>query len=281
MKRAHLHALVFSIPIVLLSACSAGSGNGSSGTSMVPQVKQSQSLITLPTMTPVSANTFVDSIGVNTHFNYPAYNTTFATVEALLVSSGIRHIRDGFVTNPASAFVYFGYLQQLQSNGIHATMETSINMSPATILANTQAVPNFTEAIEGPNEYNISGDPAWATNLAAYQQTLYNGVKATPGLSSLPVIGPALTSAQAYAQVGNLSAYRLRWRRIRQRLRHHRVQSGRSGPNKRQQTGYCNRNRILHRTQYAQCGHSRDRKQIHPTHVLRAVACPCSTHHGI
>jgi len=165
------------------------------------------SAIVLPTVTAVSAKTFVNSIGVNTHVNYPAYANAFPTFASLLTASGIRHIRDGFVSNPASAFVYFGYLQQLQSNGIRATMETSINMPTSTILANTQAVPNFTEAIEGPNEYDISGDPNWATNLASYQQTLYAGVKSTSGLSSLPVIGPALTSAASYATVGNLSAY--------------------------------------------------------------------------
>lgn len=166
-----------------------------------------RSAIVLPSVAAVSASAFTNSIGVNTHFNYPEYNNSFATVQSLLVASGIRHIRDGFVDNPASAAVYFGYLQQLQSNGIRATMSTSLNLPASTILANVQAVPNFTEAIEAPNEYDLSGDPNWLTNLAAYQRQLYAGVKSTPGISSIPVIGPALTSAEAYARLGDLSSY--------------------------------------------------------------------------
>jgi hypothetical protein len=183
-----------------------GASIGSSAITATTNIT-THSPIVLPSMAVTRASTFVNSIGVNTHFNYPIYSSSFATVKSLLVASGIRHIRDGFVSNPASAYVYFGYLQQLQSSGIHATMETSMNMSASTILANVTAVPNFTEAIEAPNEYDLSGDGNWATNLTNYQQTLYSGVKATAGISSLPVIGPALTSPAAYGQVGNLSAY--------------------------------------------------------------------------
>jgi hypothetical protein len=225
MKRYYISALFSIFPILLLEACSASSGAGNGG-GLLPLSTESVTttasisgkpvvasakigtgaLVTLPSLQAVGAKAFIDSIGVNTHFNYPAYHTSFAKVESLLAASGIRHIRDGFVTNPSSAYIYYGYLQQVAASGIHGTMLTTMNMPIATILANVQAVPNFTEAIEPPNEYDLSGDLNWAANLAAYQQTLYTGVKSTSGLSLFPVLGPALTMPASYAAAGNLSA---------------------------------------------------------------------------
>jgi hypothetical protein len=192
---------------LLLAACGGAGGSTAIGGGLIPQKIAREAQYTLPSLQAVDANAFIDSIGVNTHVNAPAYHTSFAKVESLLNASGIRHIRDSFVTNPNSAYVYYGYLQQLAASGIRGTMITGINMPIETISANVQAVPSFTEAIEPPNEYDLSGDANWAPHLAAYQKKLYNSVKSTHGLSSLPVIGPALTSVSAYAAVGDLSAY--------------------------------------------------------------------------
>jgi hypothetical protein len=153
-----------------------------------------------------SANAFIDSIGVNIHVTFPSYAQSLPTVISLLKASGIRHIREGLVSNPSLAGSYFNTLNQLASYGIHGTMITSMQMPLNTIIANTQAIPNFTEAIEAPNEYDESGSSTWAADLAAYQRSLYTSLK-TSALSALPVIGPSLTSPQAYAQLGDLSAY--------------------------------------------------------------------------
>ena len=165
-----------------------------------------QGNITLPNEPTVAASIFTNSIGVNTHFEYPSYINAESSIIPLLTASGIKHIRDRFDSNPPNA-PYFNTLQQLENAGIHGTLLTQINMPVSTILANVNGVPGFAEAIEAPNEYNLSGDPNWAANLAAYQQTLYTGVKATPQLANLTVIGPSLTFAYAYANVGDLSSY--------------------------------------------------------------------------
>lgn len=184
-------AVSVTVSFACLSACTNGAS--SAGSSVVPQTIQADSIAraavrgTLQNTPVTSASAFANSVGVNTHWNYPAYSNAFATTSGLLLSLGVRHIRDGFVSNPASAAVYFGYLQRLQSSGVHATMLTSMNMPLTTIAQNVQAVPNFTEAIEAPNEYDWSGDPSWAAHIAAYQQTLYQGVKANTQLASLNV----------------------------------------------------------------------------------------------
>jgi hypothetical protein len=66
------------------------------------------------------------------------------------------------------------------------------------------------EAYEAPNEYDIShprSDPDWVATIRAYQRFLYRTVKGTASLSRLAVLGPSLTSGDAYRSVGDLSAY--------------------------------------------------------------------------
>jgi hypothetical protein len=159
-----------------------------------------------PSETPRAADAFVDSVGVNTHFDYAGgpYDVSYPTVSALLHGLGIRHIRD---TMALSAWQpYFTRLSQLQTYGIHGDMITGMNEPISQLAAFVAAVPGVVESVEAPNEYDRSSDPNWAADLAVYQQTLYAGVKSTPGLSSLPVIGPSLASFN-YAVIGNLSAY--------------------------------------------------------------------------
>ncbi len=209
----YIRAVAATVSFACLSACSGG-GTADSGASITPQTLDDDTAdrttlaITAPQLvTPVRAATFVDSVGVNTHWNYPVYSRSFAYLKGLLVAGGIRHIRDGFSTNPAQTPAYIANLRSLQSSGIRATMSTLMNMSVNTIAQNVQALPGFVEAIEAPNEYDFSGDPLWAVHLASYQQALYRGVKANSRLTALPVIGPAFGWASSYAQLGNISPY--------------------------------------------------------------------------
>jgi hypothetical protein len=73
-----------------------------------------------PTGNPVSvkaasANEFIDSIGVVTHFNYPSYKREhLEPLKSLLVASGIRHIRD-------SDFWTLDTFRSLAAHGIRVT----------------------------------------------------------------------------------------------------------------------------------------------------------------
>jgi hypothetical protein len=62
------------------------------------------------------------------------------------------------------------------------------------------------DAVEGPNEYDTSGDANWAANLRSYQQQLYSLMKGTPNLASVPVIAPSLVKASSFAALGDLSS---------------------------------------------------------------------------
>jgi hypothetical protein len=68
-------------------------------------------------------------------------------------------------------------------------------------------VPDAVEAIEGPNEYDMRGEPDWPAKLRDYQRRLYMLAKADPRTARLPVLAPSLTSWQARAAVGDVGAW--------------------------------------------------------------------------
>jgi hypothetical protein len=156
------------------------------------------------TEAPRAADTFVDSVGVNTHLCTPGslYDGSYTTVSGLLKKLGIRHIRDTMTFNAWQP--YYTRLSQLASYGIHGDMVTNINEPISQLAAFVAAAPGVVELVEAPAEYDRSKDANWAADLASYQRTLYAGVKNTPSLASLGVLGPALASFN-YSVIGNIS----------------------------------------------------------------------------
>jgi hypothetical protein len=157
-----------------------------------------------------SAAAFVDSIGVNVHLSYgsTAYND-FPAVRDALVGLGIHHIRDGACAG--CRWLFSRYLA-LGALGIKATM---IIGSPknitGTLADNLASIRNSlrpaVDAVEGPNEYDAAGDDDWVASLRAYQQDLYQRVRADPALTGLSVIGPSFTSATSRTEFGDQSAW--------------------------------------------------------------------------
>lgn len=145
-----------------------------------------------------SADAFVDSIGINTHFTYndTAYVTAWNSVQALLIASGIRHIRDGLVDNST----YQGYLNTLGAAGVRAQLIGSIGQTAAFITGYPKLVPTM-EAFEGLNEPDIQSNATWVADTKAFQQTLFSAAAST----NLPVIGPSLTSESAFVSLGDIS----------------------------------------------------------------------------
>jgi hypothetical protein len=66
-----------------------------------------------------------------------------------------------------------------------------------------------TVSLEAPNEYDREHglDPDWVGNIKNYSTLLYTKAKADEMLKNLPVIGPSLTTLEAYKAVGNLDPY--------------------------------------------------------------------------
>jgi hypothetical protein len=87
------------------------------------------------------------------------------------------------------------------------TMRQPGNSASLEDLVNMVAGPmrSAVDAVEGPNEYDRSGDSDWVTNLRAYQEQLYGLVRSNPALDGIPVIGPSLTSDSAFMALGDLS----------------------------------------------------------------------------
>ncbi len=158
------------------------------------------------------ADSVVESIGVNTHLGYndTPYNN-FAMVRQRLQELGIRYIRDGITLNRSDVYAK---LRTLAGDGIklnviagdplqrwnYGTVDQQLDMIQKELSSSVVS-------IEGPNEYDLQGDPNWAPVLRAYTQKLWEGVKARPKLTGLPVLGPSIVIRENMAKVGDLTPW--------------------------------------------------------------------------
>jgi hypothetical protein len=148
---------------------------------------------------PVQARTaasFIDSIGVNTHLYYDdsVYYSEFGTIEQRLRELGIHHIRENLNTDRPDQYQR---LNQLAAAGVKSTLILGEPKDGAAGLDELTAIVGSdlrgsVDAVEGPNEYDLSGGPSWMSELAPYQSRLYTAIKSNPATASLPVVGPSL-----------------------------------------------------------------------------------------
>ena len=120
-----------------------------------------------------SAFSVIDSVGVNVHLYYDdtSYADTDRVVD-LLSDLGVRHVRDGLAANRPDDVAA---LQQLGAAGIRSTLLLSGSPGPAvdpSQIAELDQVAPYVDAVEPTNEYDCSGDPAWAFDLHTYAQSL-------------------------------------------------------------------------------------------------------------
>lgn len=155
-----------------------------------------------------TADSFVESIGVNVHLGYygTPYQDRFEAVEERLEELGVRHVRSRLYPDAPGIYQALG---ELASEGIDSTLivgdpseEPSALEAMLSTLGTTLA--GSVDAVEGPNEYSTSGDLEWKANLIAYQRRLYEGIKGDPALSSLPVIGPSIVHGDQ-PELGDIS----------------------------------------------------------------------------
>jgi len=212
--------LIVSSPF--LTACSGGGGSSAmpaaasnalaaAGTSTSNSSTTNSSLTravvmrgALAVMPPASADAFVDSIGADSHFNYggTSYTTNAATVGAALISSGIRHLRDGEPQdNYASELAYLG------ANGIKHSVFFPVTTTAAQITATLMLYAPYVDFVEPQNEYDRSGDPNWAAALQAEQQLLYTTVQSNPAFAGIKVLGPSFARPADAASVGPLDQF--------------------------------------------------------------------------
>ena len=160
------------------------------------------------------AQTFVDSIGVNTHMSY--FDRLYGNFDLLrqrLEESGIRHVRDGAVLrNDAYNRTLFGRWRTLASFGVKFDMcfdpRGSVKEPNAEQISQLlELTGGSVESIEGPNELDISKKPAWIDVAHNYQQALYTAGKPLPSAAGLQFIGPSMAFVKNAQRVGDISAY--------------------------------------------------------------------------
>jgi hypothetical protein len=206
----------------LLQACGGGDAAGSSAVEVPPKgappgavaigaptSQPSSAASTLPAGTatnapasevPRASAAFADSAGVNVHLTFSStyYVNNFAGTAALLEGAQIHHIRDG---PPPVQSGICAEVQALAANGIHLDMITNPQVTSVNLAGYIACAAGAVDAVEGPNEYDSSGDPNWATTLDAYQPLLFGAAETLGGIA---VFAPALTSEADYAKVGSL-----------------------------------------------------------------------------
>jgi len=158
------------------------------------------------------ADSFVNSIGVNVHLGYSntVYND-FTAVRAALDKLGVRYIRDGVGLGRSTVYSRYRTLAEdgigldiivgepIERWGI-GSLEEQLDMIES----------QFSSAVvslEGPNEYDIQGDPNWIENLRDYQRRLWEDAHARPKLSKLPVLGPSFATGSGPREAGDLSSW--------------------------------------------------------------------------
>jgi hypothetical protein len=156
------------------------------------------------------ADSFVGSIGVNTHFYYSdtPYVGNFGLVKQRLSELGVRHVRENIA--PDDRPDQYRRLRELAAMGIKGDLILGDPRNGISTLDHMLSVvktelPGALDAVEGPNEFNARGVADWVPKLREYQQHLYTAVKSDPSLSSLTVIGPSITNWQQAEELGDIS----------------------------------------------------------------------------
>ena len=153
-----------------------------------------------------SADSFVESIGVNTHWTYDnVYTHGYDVLKTKLGESGIRYVRDGanWATYNRANDLYY-------SLGIRTNMLTGKRagwypapLDPSQIDAELEEIRAHalaaTVSLESPNEYDIMHGPDtnWVGNIKRYHQvrTLFINLRLT--LNRIEIFG--LSSDSCYA----------------------------------------------------------------------------------
>jgi len=159
--------------------CALWLGLGGSALSAGPQVMRAQD--------------FTDSIGVNLHLRYTdgGYAKTEEVVKALRYL-GIRHVRDAAIGATMQQQTVQAY-DRLGGAGMTFTMLMGGDIAGQLkdVRAFEEKFPGAVHAIEGPNEVNnwpVSyGGKTGVAGAVAYQEALYDAVKADATLGKVPV----------------------------------------------------------------------------------------------
>lgn len=165
-----------------------------------------------------SSDSFVDSLGVNTHLTYTdtAYGKFDNIIKPKLKELGIRHIRDGGYQDQT----FFDKIKQLNRIGIKTILIFSGN-PPEEVVATAKTLKGAIEAVEGPNESDLEHfkfsykGQKFPEGTRTYQKEMFTELEADPETKSLPIILPSMgwgENAQKlgyvpWGDIGNMHSY--------------------------------------------------------------------------
>jgi hypothetical protein len=156
----------------------------------------------------LQSDSFVDSVGVNMHVGDTTgstYQTNPTLVQQEITRLGLRHARDEFDSTYQQSGGY-AKMAAIAKNGTKFNLIADPRLMGAAsgVLTQISEVGVSTvESVEGPNEYDISGDPNWQSVVTAYQASLYSTIA-----KAYPVLGFSIEAADtsAFPEIGNQSA---------------------------------------------------------------------------
>ncbi len=149
------------------------------------------------------SDSFVNSIGVNTHIAYTntPYYQQWPSVMQALQNLHVRHVRDGYYPWPSNNVLYQRH-HQLSSLGIDCDYVVSFGAT-ADQLATFKSLAGDVGYWEAPNEMDDHKGSDWVTRLQTFMPTLYLSGQAT----QVPVLGPSLVYRQSYTTLGEVGAW--------------------------------------------------------------------------
>jgi hypothetical protein len=209
--RRAVRGAVFAVGLAL-SACSTPPTEPTS-------VEQPRTASVILPVTALSADAFVNTIGVNTKLTYTrSVNSTgfYSIVMPRLVALGVRHVRDEGVTATSDSWMrlIYGRMKELTAHGIRF----DLIMRPA------EGVTDFTrvyqwekflkyalpvvEDFEGMNEWDLKGrNPDWASQVRSFQRAMFNQVKGDSRTRQMPVFAPSMGNPNSASSVGDLTSW--------------------------------------------------------------------------
>jgi hypothetical protein len=167
----------------------------------------------LPSEIAASSSSFVDTMGMNGHFESPFYYANLPLERSLVGNLGVRYYRVSAEEILQPIGDYVGNIKSLcTSYGTKFDILTSFHLTAAQVVKAVGLLPaSCVDSVEGPNESDNSGqgseyDPHYATDIPPYMHSLYSTIKATPATAFVNVIGPSFAYYTSYAAIGNISS---------------------------------------------------------------------------
>ncbi len=179
-----------------------------------PSLETLEPRLLLSATTALSADALIDSIGVNTRFEFgndQPYLAEFATTKQKLDDLDIRWIRDKIPNQTAEINAVMALYNDLGIQTTHIFNRDVDQGGGAAFISNElDRVRPYQDAIlafEGPNEYDLSDDPNKWPHLRGYVEEIWNEVRSDADFSDYVIVGPSMSQSGRYDGPGDMGQW--------------------------------------------------------------------------